>query len=72
MGFSMQEYQNGLPFPSPWDLPNPGIKPASLMSPALAGRVYTSGYDCGVTFIHLPQWWRLLGLLVCCSGLGAL
>ena len=27
MGFSRQEYCNGLPFPSPGDLPNPGIKP---------------------------------------------
>ena len=27
MGFSMQEYWNGLPFPSPGDLPNPGIEP---------------------------------------------
>ena len=29
MGFSRQEYWNGLPFPSPGDLPNPGIKPRS-------------------------------------------
>ena len=27
MGFSMQEYWSGLPFPSPGDLPNPGIEP---------------------------------------------
>ena len=32
MGFSRQEYWSGLPFPSPGDLPNPGIEP---MSPAL-------------------------------------
>ena len=32
MGFSKQEYWNGLPFPSPEDLPNPGIK---LGSPTL-------------------------------------
>ena len=29
MGFSRQEYWNGLPFPSPRDLPNPGIEPRS-------------------------------------------
>ena len=29
MGFSKQEYWSGLPFPSPGDLPNPGIKPRS-------------------------------------------
>ena len=36
MGFSRQEYWSGLPFPSPEDLPNPGIEPVSLTSPALA------------------------------------
>ena len=30
MGFPRQEYWSRLPFPSPWDLPNPGIKPGSL------------------------------------------
>ena len=29
MGFSEQEYQSGLPFPSPGDLPDPGIEPGS-------------------------------------------
>ena len=29
MGFSRQEYWSGLPFPSPGDFPNPGIKPWS-------------------------------------------
>ena len=29
MGFSRQEYWSGLPFPSPGDLPDPGIKPKS-------------------------------------------
>ena len=37
MGFSRQEYWSGLPFPSPGDPPNPGIKPTSLAFPALAG-----------------------------------
>ena len=30
-----QEYWSGLPFPTPGDLPDPGIKPVSLESPAL-------------------------------------
>ena len=34
-GFSWQEYWNGFPFPPPGDLPEPGIKPMSLVSPAL-------------------------------------
>ena len=29
IGFSRQEYWSGLPFPSPGDLPNPGIEPGS-------------------------------------------
>ena len=35
-GFSRQEYWSGLPCPPPGALPDPGIKPTSLMSPALA------------------------------------
>ena len=42
MGFSRQEYWSGLPWPPPADLPNPGIKPASLASPALAGKFFTT------------------------------
>ena len=39
MGFSRQEYWSGLPFPSPGDLPDPGIKPGS---PALEAYTLTS------------------------------
>ena len=42
MEFSRQEYWSGLPCPPPGDLPNPGIKPASLTSPALAGGFFTT------------------------------
>ena len=42
MGFPRQEYWSGLPFPSPGDLLDPDIKPRSLMSPALAGRFFTT------------------------------
>ena len=42
MGFSRQEHWSGLPCPPPGDLPNPGIKLASSMSPALAGRFFTT------------------------------
>ena len=42
MGFSKQEHWSGLPFPPPGDLPNPGIEPASLASPALAGGFFTT------------------------------
>ena len=36
MGFSRQEYWNGLPCPAPGDLPNTGIELVSLISPTLA------------------------------------
>ena len=39
MEFSRQEYWSGLPFPTPGDPPDPGIKPTS---PALAGRFFTT------------------------------
>ena len=42
MGISRQEYWSGLPCPPPGDLPDPGIKPSSLMSPALTGRFFTT------------------------------
>ena len=41
-GFSRQEYWSGLPCPPPVDLPDPGIEPASLMSPAIARRFFTT------------------------------
>ena len=40
VGFSRHEYWSGLPFPSPGDLPNPGIKPRS---PALTQDIYSRG-----------------------------
>ena len=40
--FPRQEYWSGLPRPPPEDLPDPGIEPKSLMSPALAGGFFTA------------------------------
>ena len=42
MGFSRHQYWSKLPFLPPGDLPNPGIKPTSLVSPAMAGRFFTT------------------------------
>ena len=42
MGFSRQEYWSGLPLPTPGDLPDAEIKPASLMSPALTDGFFTT------------------------------
>ena len=42
MGFFRQEYWSGLPWPPPRNHPNPGTEPKSIMSPALAGRFFTT------------------------------
>ena len=42
MGFSRQKYWSGLPCPPPGDLPDPGIEPGSLMSPAFACGFFTT------------------------------
>ena len=60
MGFSRQEYWSGLPFPSPGDLPNPGIEAASHKSPALAGGFFTTSptWDTAVLLVRpLGQSW---------------
>ena len=41
-GFFRQPYWSGLPSPPPGDLPDPGIKPMSLISPALADGFFTT------------------------------
>ena len=42
IGFSRQENWNGLAFPTPGDVPDPDTEPASLTSPALTGRFFTT------------------------------
>ena len=42
MEFLRQGYWSGLPFSTPGDLPDTGIEPASIVSPALAGRFFTT------------------------------
>ena len=51
MAFSRLQYWSGLPFPSPRDLPSPGIEPTSLMSPALPGRFFTTELS-GITYMR--------------------
>ena len=52
MEFSRQAYWSGLPFPTPGDLPDPGIEPTSPVSSALAGGFFTTvppgkpSYEC--------------------------
>ena len=49
MEFSRQEYWSGMPFPSPGNLPDPGIE---LVSPALAGRFFITEPP-GLSPIHV-------------------
>ena len=57
MGFSRQEYWNGLPFPSPGDLPNPGIKPRSptLQGDSLPAEPQEKPKNTGVGSLSLLQ-----------------
>ena len=56
MKSSRQEYWSSLPFPTPGDLPNPGIKPTSPASPAFAGEFFTtepSGKPTKGTYLNI-------------------
>ena len=48
MGFPGQEYWSGLTFPSPGDLPDPGIKLESLTFSAMASGFFTTSTTCGL------------------------
>ena len=54
-GFSKQEYWSGLPWPPPGDLPDPGIEPLSLMSPALEGKFLTTSTTWEAQSHHMTQ-----------------
>ena len=58
MGFSRQEYWSGSPCPLPGDLPDPGMEPASLMSPALAGRFFTTNtsWEAQISYMYTYIW----------------
>ena len=73
LGVFRQEHWSGLPFLSPWNLPNPGIEPASTVSPALQAdslptkpsgkpNVCVSMYVCHhLTSASVFMIWRLAG-----------
>ena len=52
-GFSRQEFWSGLPFPSPEDLPDPGIEPAPLLSSVLTGGVSTTSATWEALWSHV-------------------
>ena len=68
MGFSRQEYWSGFPHPLPGDLPDSGIKPESLVSPALADGFFTTSATWEALFLRqlgpqsfLLMWKTLVG-----------
>ena len=59
LGISRQEYWSRLPCTSPGDLPNPGIKPMSLMPPAFAGGFFTTRTSLVAQTVKcLPTMWE--------------
>ena len=62
MSFCRKEYWSGLSFPSPGDLPDPGIKSTPLVSPALAVRFFTTSarweFNGAISYIEVfkPSW----------------
>ena len=69
LGFSRQEYRSGLPFPSPGNLPDPGIEPVSLKSAALSGRFFTTAatweaLSCLTGFRYLSRRYQSLWVRV--------
>ena len=64
---SRQEYWSGLPFPPPGDLSDPGIEPASLVSPTLAGRFLTTEPPGKAVFKQKP--WSSTPSQICLSML---
>ena len=63
IGFSRQEYWSGLPSPPSEDLPNPRIKPMSLMSPSLTGRFFTTSATWKNVSLRLKLAYALILLL---------
>ena len=64
-GFSRQQYWNGLPCPPPRLLPDPGIQPMSLMSPALGGGIFTTNAIWEALSQGNTGWgsvWRTVGM----------
>ena len=74
MEFSRQEYWSGLPFPSPGDLPDPGIEPRSptLQADALPSELLGKPIAKGITYFICPYvhgnekylWWENHGLVI--------
>ena len=65
MEFFRQKYQNGLPFPPPWDLPDPGIEPTSpalqmALLPPLGKPLTTANWLLIQSYLNNPSYLHVL------------
>ena len=58
MGLSRQEYWSGLPCPPPGNLPDPGVKPVALMSPALTGGFFSTTWEAHLS-LYIPLYYLI-------------
>ena len=79
MGFSRQEYWGGLPFPPSGDLPDSVTEFTSPVSPALAGRFFTTGPPWkpqtateATKSENILEWWGILVLHIKNRSTGSL
>ena len=63
MEISRPEYWSGFPFPAPTGLPDPGIELAFLVSPASAGRFFTSAPP-GKPWVHVQTYYGIMPFLL--------
>ena len=65
--FSKQDYWSGLPFPTPGDLPDPGIEPDSPTSPALTDRIFITVRPWGILIYAIQYYLIHLSLINTCK-----
>ena len=68
MGFSRQDYWSGLPCPLLGDLPDSGIEPVAIMSPALAGNFFTTSATWETPCIGIVRYKDGSGEYYLCGG----
>ena len=66
VGFFRQEHWSGSPYPPPGDLPEPGIEPMHLLSPALAGGFFTTSATWEARAILGPtyKWYYMVSVFL--------
>ena len=68
VGFSRQEYWSGLPCPPPGDLPNSGIEPMSVLSPAMTGGSLSLAPRGSCAMLTCKNHWKNYIILFICPS----